>query len=141
MSDQRIDVHTHALAADAMAAVFARGYKPTGGYKISVQWTPQAALDYMDRHGIAAQVVSIPMSFAGSDDDPEFGTRLSRTINESHAELIALHPSRFGAFATLPADGPDQALAELNYALDELRLDGVVLTSNVAGHYFGDPFL
>jgi predicted TIM-barrel fold metal-dependent hydrolase len=141
MSDQRIDVHTHALAADAMAAVFARGYKPTGGYKISVQWTPQAALDYMDRHGIAAQVVSIPMSFAGSDDDPEFGTRLARTINESHAQLIALHPSRFGAFATLPADGPDQALAELNYALDELRLDGVVLTSNVAGHYFGDPFL
>src|ERR1700691_5467167 len=131
MRDQRIDVHTHALAADLMAEVFARGYKPTGGYKFSVQWTPQAALDYMDRHGIATQVVSIPMSFAGSEDDPEFGTRLSRTINDGHAALIAQHPDRFGAFATLPADGPEQALAELNYALDELYLDGMVLTSNV----------
>jgi 6-methylsalicylate decarboxylase len=95
----------------------------------------------MDRHEIAAQVVSMPMAFAGSDDDPEFGTRVCRMINDGNAELIEKHPARFGAFASLPADGPDEALAELAYALDELGLDGVVLTSNVAGHYFGDPFL
>jgi predicted TIM-barrel fold metal-dependent hydrolase len=119
----------------------ARGFKPTGGYTISVQWTPEAALAYMDRQHIAAQVVSMPMAFTGSDDDPDFGTRLCRMINEANAELIAKHPGRFGAFASLPADGPEQALTELAYALDELGLDGVVLTSNVEGHYFGDPFL
>jgi hypothetical protein len=81
----------------------------------------------------------MPMTFAGSDDDPEFGIRLSRMINEGYADLIAMHPDRFGAFATLPADGPDEALAELAYALDELRLDGVTLTSNVLGRYFGHP--
>jgi 6-methylsalicylate decarboxylase len=78
----------------------------------------------MDRQEIAAQLASMPMTFAGSDDDPEFGIRLSRMINEGYADLIAMHPDRFGAFATLPADGPDEALAELAYALDELRLDG-----------------
>jgi 6-methylsalicylate decarboxylase len=138
---QRIDVHTHAMPDEAIAAIAGRGYQPTGGYRISVRWTPEAALAYMDRQEIAAQLVSMPMAFAGSDDDPEFGTRLSRMINEGHAELIAKHPGRFGAFATLPADGPDAALAELAYALDELRLDGVVLTSNVLGRYFGDPSL
>jgi 6-methylsalicylate decarboxylase len=141
MASQRIDVHTHGLPEGAVAEVAAKGFKPTGGYKISVQWTPEAALAYMDRHEIAAQVVSMPMAFAGSDDDPDFGTRVCRMINDGNAELIAKHPGRFGAFASLPADGPDQALTELAYALDELRLDGVVLTSNVAGHYFGDPFL
>jgi predicted TIM-barrel fold metal-dependent hydrolase len=95
----------------------------------------------MDRQGIAAQVVSMPMAFAGTGDDPDFGVRVCRMINEGHAELIAKHPGRFGGFASLPGDGPDQALTELAYALDELGLDGVVLTSNVAGHYFGDPFL
>jgi 6-methylsalicylate decarboxylase len=123
-----------------MGALASRGFAPTGGYKISVRWTPEAALAYMDRQGIAAQVVSMPMAFAGSDDDPQFGTRLCRMINEGNAELIAKHPGRFGAFASLPADGPDEALVELAYALDELRLDGVLLTSNVRGHYFGDPF-
>jgi 6-methylsalicylate decarboxylase len=129
------------MSDDAVAALAARGFRPTGGYKISVRWTPDEALAYMDRQGIAAQVVSMPMALAGSDDDPQFGTRLCRMIKEGNAELIAKHPDRFGAFASLPADGPDQALAELAYALDELALDGVVLTSNVAGHYFGDPFL
>ena len=141
MSARRIDVHTHAMTQGVVAELAARGFRPTGGYTISVQWTPDAALAYMDRHRIAAQVVSMPMVFAGSDEDPEFGTRLCRMINEGNAELIAKHPGRFGAFASLPADGPEQALTELAYALDELRLDGVVLTSNVAGHYFGDPFL
>jgi predicted TIM-barrel fold metal-dependent hydrolase len=141
MVGQRIDIHTHALSEDVAAAVAARGFKPTGGYKISVQWTPDAALAYMDRHSIAAQVVSMPMAFAGFDDDSSFGIRVCRRINETNAELIAKYPDRFGAFASLPADGPDEALTELAHALDELALDGVVLTSNVAGHYFGDPFL
>jgi 6-methylsalicylate decarboxylase len=141
MSARRIDVHSHAMSDDVVAALAARGFRPTGGYKISVRWTPEAALAYMDRQGIAAQVVSMPMVFAGSDDDPAFGTRLCRMINEGNAELIGKYPDRFGAFASLPADGPEQALAELAYALDELGLDGVVLTSNVGGHYFGDPFL
>src|SRR5882757_7796876 len=127
MSARRIDVHSHAMSEDVVVALAARGFRPTGGYKISVQWTPQAALAYMDRHGIAAQVVSMPMAFAGFDDDPEFGTRLCRLINDGHAELIAKHPGRFGAFASLPGDGPEQALTELAYALDELHLDGVVL--------------
>src|SRR4029077_11747006 len=141
MPSHRIDIHTHAMSADVAAELTGRGFKPTGGYKISVQWTPEAALAYMERQGIAAQVVSMPWCVAASDDDPEFGTRVCRMINDGNAELIAKHPGRFGAFASLPADGPEQALAELVYALDELSLDGVVLTSNVAGHYFGDPFL
>src|SRR3979409_2315383 len=141
MSSRRIDVHTHAMTQGVVAELGARGFRPTGGYTISVQWSPDAALAYMDRQGIAAQVVSMPMAFAGFDDDPEFGTRGCRMIKEGNARLIAKHPGRFGAFANLPADGPEQALAELAYALDELGLDGVVLTSNVAGHYFGDPFL
>ena len=141
MPGHRIDVHTHAMPEETMASVAAKGYQPRGGYQISVRWTPEAALAYMDRHDIAAQVVSLPMTFGGSEDDPGFGVRLSRMINDSFAELIAKHPDRFGAFATLPGDGPDEALAELGYALDDLRLDGVALTSNALGHYFGDPSL
>lgn len=141
MPSQRIDVQTHALSKEAVTAVAGRDFRPTGGYRISVQWTPEAALAYMDRHEIAAQIVSMPISFAGSDEDPKFGTRVSRMINEGYAGLIAAHSGRFGAFATLPAGGPDAALAELGYALDELRLDGVVLTSSVLGRYLGDPSL
>jgi len=70
MSARRIDVHTHALSADVAVALTGRGFEPTGGYKISVQWSPGAALAYMDRHEIAAQLVSMPMAFAGSRRRP-----------------------------------------------------------------------
>src|SRR5258708_24484960 len=109
MANRRIDVHTHAISQDVAMALAARGFKPTGGYKISVQWTPDAALAYMDRHAIAAQVVSMPMAFAGFDDDLLFGTRVCRRINETNADLIAKYPDRFGAFANLPADVPPEA--------------------------------
>ncbi|WP_405793721.1 hypothetical protein [Streptomyces sp. NBC_01506] len=36
----------------------------------AVRWSPQAALAYMDRQEIAAQLLSMPLAFAGSDDAP-----------------------------------------------------------------------
>jgi aminocarboxymuconate-semialdehyde decarboxylase len=72
--------------------------------------------------------------------DPGFATRFSRQINEDLAGVIKERPDRFGAFAALPLNDSDAALNEIGYALDELGLDGIVLTSNAYGHYFGQPF-
>jgi aminocarboxymuconate-semialdehyde decarboxylase len=55
----------------------------------------------------------MPISFAGSDDDPQFGIRLSLMINQRRVELIATHPGRFGAFAALPAKAPKRRWREL----------------------------
>jgi predicted TIM-barrel fold metal-dependent hydrolase len=48
-------------------------------------------------------------------------------------------PSRPVRRLRLPLPDVDSALAELAYALDDLRLDGVVLFSNARGIYLGDP--
>jgi predicted TIM-barrel fold metal-dependent hydrolase len=93
----------------------------------------------MDAHGIAAQVLSIPMSLASSGD-PDSSARFAREINDDLAGLIDEYPDRFGAFAAVPLSRPDAAQAEIAYALDELGLDGVHLHSNAAGQYFGQPF-
>jgi len=102
----RIDVHTHAICEDVIAALTKRGLRLTGGYQISVLWTPEAALSYMDRHGIATQVVSLPMAFAGTAEDPEFGTRTCRMINEANAELIATHRAGSAPSPVCPPTGP-----------------------------------
>jgi hypothetical protein len=64
---------------------------------------------------------------------------LARRCNELAADMIRACPDRFGGFACLPLPDVDGALAELAYALDDLRLDGVVLFSNARGTYLGDP--
>lgn len=63
---------------------------------------------------------------------------LARRVNELSAELIQEHPERFGGFAALPLPDVDGALRELEYGLDVLKLDGVVLFSNARGIYLGD---
>jgi predicted TIM-barrel fold metal-dependent hydrolase len=59
-------------------------------------------------------------------------------MNDFCGELAQRDPQRFGAFAMLPLPDVDAAIAELEYALDVVRLDGVILFSNYDGHYLGD---
>ncbi len=61
---------------------------------------------------------------------------------EASAELVAKHPARFGGFAVLPLPDVAGALEELEYALDTVELDGIVLfASQSDGRYLGDPDL
>ena len=93
----------------------------------------------MDRQGIATAVTSIsaPGVHFG---DANAARELARRCNELSAKLVADHPTRFGAFAILPLPDVKGALLELEYALDVLKLDGVVLlTSHSDGRYLGDP--
>src|SRR5204863_5281940 len=55
------------------------------------------------------------------------------------AELMAQHPARFKGFASIPMDDPDAALKELHRAIDELKLNGVILLSNIGGRPLTSP--
>src|SRR2546427_474162 len=81
----------------------------------------------MDSNGIATSVVSISAPGVYFEKDLQLAKELSRQTNEICARLIADHPHRFGAFATLPVPDVEAALEELQYAFDVLQLDGVIL--------------
>lgn len=95
-------------------------------------------LEDMDRVGIDVEVVSLStpnVFFAGAQHQPE----VARMINDSYAELIAKHPQRFKGFASIPMDSPDAALDELHRAIHDLRLNGVILLSNIGGKPLTSP--
>lgn len=138
MTRQRIDVHTHYLGG-SVARWFASNPVATAGRIQIGPWNPDDAIAFMDRHEIATQVLSVPVVPA-PQSDPRFLARFAREVNEEYAAVISEHPTRFGAFATVPLDTAEHALEEIAYALDELHLDGVILPSNAYGRYFGDPF-
>jgi len=134
----RIDVHHHVLPADYVAALASLGIRGGGGVPFP-RWDAASALEMLDRQGIAAAVTSVSAPGVHFGDDA-FARDLARRCNELSAKLVADHPGRFGAFAILPLPDVGGALRELEYALDVLRLDGVVLlTSHSDGRYLGDP--
>jgi aminocarboxymuconate-semialdehyde decarboxylase len=53
------------------------------------------------------------------------------------AETIQFRPERFGAFASLPMPHIDDSLIEVAFALEQLRLDGVMLSTSYDGRYIG----
>ena len=95
-------------------------------------------LSYMDEAGIDVAVTSISTPGVHIGDDVR-ARSLARRCNELSAKLVQTYPNRLGGFAALPLPDVDGALEELTYALDELKLDGVVLFSNSYGVYLGDP--
>src|SRR5678815_5341144 len=93
---------------------------------------PVQRLADMDRVGIDVEVLSVStpnVFFAEGAGQVE----VARAVNDAYAELIAQHPKRFKGFASIPMDAPDAALRELDRALGELKLSGVVLLSNIRG--------
>ncbi len=106
-----------------------------------VEWSRDTALEYLDRSGTETAIMSVstPSARVAASDDRCDVRRLARAVNEFSADMVRDDPRRFGFFATLTLPDVDGALAEAEYALDELSADGVVLMTNAEGVYLGDP--
>ena len=133
----RIDVHHHILPSFYVAALEGIGITTSFGLPFP-KWSPEEAIEVMDKNSIATAITSISTPGVYFKDS-SFSRDLARRCNEYSAQLMRKYPDRFGAFASLPLPDVEDALNELEYAIDELNLDGVVLMSNVEGHYLGDP--
>jgi aminocarboxymuconate-semialdehyde decarboxylase len=132
----RIDVHHHLVPPFWAEALSGHGGDPSGWH--SPAWTVDTSLAFMDAQRIATAVLSL--TAPGVTGWEAAGRRaMARRVNEFGADLVTRWPDRFGSFATLPLPDLEGALRELDYAFDVLRADGVILLSNYAGHYLGDP--
>jgi aminocarboxymuconate-semialdehyde decarboxylase len=151
----KIDVHTHyypevffKLLRD-IPSEFSFATDPTGRTIITHNGArffgvtapmsdPQKRLEDMDRVGIDVEVISVStpnIFFADDTHQPE----VARILNDAYAELITSHPTRFKGFASIPMDSPDAAIAELHRAIHELKLNGVILLSNIKGRALTAP--
>ncbi|EIV92985.1 amidohydrolase family protein [Frankia sp. QA3] len=136
----RIDVHHHAMPAEVRAWLVAHGQLPPVGGPPFANWSLPAALDTMDRGGIATAVLSaaIPSEFTST---PALAAELARLANDSIAAVAREHPTRFGLLAYVPRATSDIAVAEIRHAYDTLHADGVLLMAHDGLTYLGDPIL
>ena len=130
-----IDVHHHILP-DFFWRETNDQHAPVGGIA-PAPWSRDSTLSFMDDAEIDIAVTSISTPGVHVGDDAK-ARSLARRCNELSAELVQARPDRFGGFACLPMPDLGGTFVELAYALDVLKLDGVVLFSNARGIYLGD---
>jgi 6-methylsalicylate decarboxylase len=122
-----IDVHSHPILPHGQGA-------PVG---LGPDWSVESAISYMDEHHISACVLSDPDS--ANHATGQEARDIARRVNETLADIISRHPSRFGAVATLPGQDADGAVTEIAYALDTLKMDGVSTSTSINDVHLGEP--
>ena len=131
----RIDVHQHVVPPFWAKALPTHGGDPSG--MVIPQWSSESAIAFMDSQKIATGILSLTAPSVVGWKAIE-RREMARRVNEYTADLVVRRPDRFGNFATPPLPDVDGALLEIEYALDTLRADGVILLSNYVGKYLGD---
>jgi predicted TIM-barrel fold metal-dependent hydrolase len=132
----KIDVHQH-IVPDFYKAALAKVGVEGGGSNPWPKWTLEHAVELLERHDLVAiQSVSSPGTFFG---DPGFAAFLCRKLNDYAAKLVADYPKRMGVMAVVPLPDVGNALKEVEYALDTLKLDGINLLTHVHQSYLGQP--
>ncbi len=99
---------------------------------------PERRLGDMERLGVDRQIVSV------TTPNVYFGpaarrSDLARMANDGLAELTRRYPEKFAALASVPLENPEAAMRELDRAILDLGMVGVILGSNVGGRYLDDP--
>jgi predicted TIM-barrel fold metal-dependent hydrolase len=130
----KIDVHHH-VAPDFWLSL-AGGTNDEG--RVFHGWSPSRAVEEMDRDGVATAFASL--TIAGRRfENLDAARRLTRRCNDYMAQLRVEHPGRFGMFALLPMPDIEGTLAEIAYAYDQLKTDGVGLLTSYEDAWLGDP--
>jgi predicted TIM-barrel fold metal-dependent hydrolase len=137
---RRIDVHAHYLPGRYRKEALEAGHAHPDGMPALPEWSVPKALDVMDRCGIATAMLSISSPGVHFGDDAK-ARSLCRAVNEEGANAVNAYPERFGLFASLPLPNVDASLRELEYAMDVLKADGIVIESNQHGIYPGEERL
>jgi predicted TIM-barrel fold metal-dependent hydrolase len=135
-----VDVHAHFLTDHYVKTAKAAGITQPDGMPGWPNWTVDEHLQLMDEQNIAHAILSISSPGVHFGDD-EAATALAREVNEYAAAMVRENPDRFSFFASVPLPAVDAAVDEAAYALDHLGARGVIVMSNSAGRYLGDPAL
>ncbi len=150
----KIDIHNHLYPPNYLnqlesARVFTIGVDSEGNKIIAdkgsrvVTLTEQMVdinirLREMDRNGINVQVLSLSIPNAYFND-VGLARELAIMSNDYYVQLRNRYPNRFWCLASVPLPHTNHAIDEMERALIKLKMNGLVLGTNVLGEYLDAP--
>ncbi len=97
----------------------------------------EGRIEAMDAAGIDMQLLSVT-SPGVQIYDPGLGSDLAQSVNETLAEAVRAHPTRFAGLATIAPQDPAGAARELERAVTKLDMKGVIINSHTKGEFLDE---
>ena len=94
----------------------------------------ESRLKQMDEGGLEIQVLSLSPPGVQAFDADE-GTAWARSVNDELAKFVKKHPDRFIGLACIAPQSPEEAADEIERAVSELGLKGVIIESHARNEY------
>lgn len=105
-----------------------------GDYNVAVRGHRDIAYraEVLREAGVDTQVITL--TTPGTHvEEPKRAAELAALVNDAFARAVADYKGRFASLATLPLNDPAASVKELRRAVEQLRLPGAMLFSNVNG--------
>jgi predicted TIM-barrel fold metal-dependent hydrolase len=134
-------VHAHCYPKPYMDEIEKLGIGGEGGVgvKVPVWESAEARIVQMDSFGVDVQVLNLSAPNVYFPDQ-NFSNDLSMMTNDFLAGIAHQYPQRFLSLASIPLTNIDHALAEFSRAMDELKMDGIMLGTNINQRPLSDDF-
>jgi uncharacterized protein len=144
-----IDVYTHVIPQKYLEALQkkAAAGKIASKYVDGIGAIPSIAnvferLRVMEKFPDIQQVLTITGPQLESIAQPSDSVELAKICNDEMAEIVQKYPEKFVAAAALmPYNDIDACLKEIDRAVKDLGLRGILITSNIAGKPLDSPEL
>ena len=87
-------------------------------------------LEWLEQQGLALQILGSWLDIQGYTLSADNAAAWARLFNENLADVIRSHPGKFAGLATVPVQDGTLAARELEYAVKELGMLGVMLATD-----------
>lgn len=94
-------------------------------------------IQIMDQAGVDVHLLSLT-SPGVQMFDADTATNLATLANDQLAAVIKKHPARFAGLASFAPQDPKRAVKEIDRALNELKLNGLIVNSHTNSEYLDD---
>ncbi len=94
-------------------------------------------IQIMDQAGVDMHLLSLT-SPGVQMFDADTATNIATTANDRLAEMVNKHPKRFAGLASFAPQDPSRAAKEIDRAMNQLKLNGLIVNSHTDGEYLDD---
>lgn len=140
-----IDMHAHILVPEVWPLL--QGYQQAERDIGAFLRSPMASrltsmedrLEAMDRQGIDMQALTLHFQHMHDWADRDLASAVVKLLNEKMAEQVAEYSDRLVGLGAVSLQHPDLAIEQLTYAMRELNLRGVGMTTMIGDEEISAP--